>query len=404
MAGLKLMIVEDSQCQAEYLRQLCQEIGISDISLASNGRLALQLLDEQMDSFDVLICDLEMPDVDGIELINLLARQQTRAAVLIVSGREQSLLSAVELMARTEGLQVLGALRKPVDATALGAMLKEFRSVAIHKKAGFSAVQPAVCLQEIQTALTERQFILHYQPKISMPDQLLHGLEGLVRWQHPTRGLIYPGAFISLCEEHGLIDALSFQVIEQALAQLQHWNQLGFAPKVSVNLSGRSFTHPSFTSQVMDLLRQTSIRPSDLIFEMTETQVISNLGNALAFLSRLRLQGFGLSIDDYGTGYSSVKQLSQLPFSELKMDRSLVHEIAGKPHLQVIFDSTLSMCRKLGIEVVAEGVERASDWEWLRQAGCPVAQGYFTSPPMPAAEVEHWVHAGMPALHQSGVA
>lgn len=404
MAGLKLMIVEDSQCQAEYLRQLCQEIGISDISLASNGRLALQLLDEQMDSFDVLICDLEMPDVDGIELINLLARQQTRAAVLIVSGREQSLLSAVELMARTEGLQVLGALRKPVDATALGAMLKEFRSVAIHKKAGFSAVQPAVCLQEIQTALTERQFILHYQPKISMPDQLLHGLEGLVRWQHPTRGLIYPGAFISLCEEHGLIDALSFQVIEQALAQLQHWNQLGFAPKVSVNLSGRSFTHPSFTSQVMDLLRQTSIRPSDLIFEMTETQVISNLGNALAFLSRLRLQGFGLSIDDYGTGYSSVKQLSQLPFSELKMDRSLVHEIAGKPHLQVIFDSTLSMCRKLGIEVVAEGVERASDWEWLRQAGCPVAQGYFMSPPMPAAEVEHWVHAGMPALHQSGVA
>ena len=140
-------------------------------------------------------------------------------------------------------------------------------------------------------------------------------------------------------------------------------------------------------------------KPSDLIFEVTETQVIGNIGEALAFLSRLRLHGFGLSIDDYGTGYSSVKQLSQIPFTELKMDRSLIEGVASKSHLQVIFESTLSMCNKLGIDLVAEGIEKHKDWEYLRSAGCHVAQGYYISPPMPSYEVVNWVHAGMPALH-----
>jgi EAL domain-containing protein (putative c-di-GMP-specific phosphodiesterase class I) len=150
---------------------------------------------------------------------------------------------------------------------------------------------------------------------------------------------------------------------------------------------------------VIKLLSQAAIAPADLIFEVTETVVIDNIGGALAFLSRLRLHGFGLSIDDYGTGYSSVKQLSQIPFTELKMDRSLIDGIASKSHLQVIFESTLSMCNKLGIALVAEGIEKAKDWDYLRLAGCHVAQGYYISPAMPSHEIVNWVRAGMPALH-----
>lgn len=399
MASPRVLIVEDSPCQAEYLSVLCRACGISKLSTAENGRVALELIDKAETCFDILICDLEMPDLDGIELIQWLAKRNTSSALIIVSSREQSLISAVELMAVTEGIYVLGSIQKPVPQGALEALLKDYRGKAVARTKGASCLNSALSLQELEQGLAQHQFELHYQPKICMDNGMLHGLEALVRFRHPARGLLYPGDFIELCEHKGLIDALSFEVITMAIQQLVVWNQQGFAPRISVNLSGRSFSNSAFTQDVMKLLTQAAVAPSDLIFEVTETQVIGNIGEALAFLSRLRLHGFGLSIDDYGTGYSSVKQLSQIPFTELKMDRSLIEGVASKSHLQVIFESTLSMCNKLGIDLVAEGIEKNKDWEYLRSAGCHVAQGYYISPPMPSYEVVNWVHAGMPALH-----
>lgn len=399
MASPKVLIVEDSPCQAEYLSELCRACGIRKLARAENGRVALDMIDKVDAGFDILICDLEMPDLDGIELIHLLAARNTNSALIIVSSREQSLISAVELMAVTEGIYVLGSIRKPVPQGALEALIKDYRGKAVGQAKGSSRLNMALSMEELESGLLQHQFVLHYQPKICMDNGMLHGLEALVRFRHPERGLLYPGDFIELCEHKGLIDQLSFEVITMAIQQLLLWNQQGFAPRISVNLSGRSFSNSAFTQDVMKLLTQAAIAPSDLIFEVTETQVIGNIGEALAFLSRLRLHGFGLSIDDYGTGYSSVKQLSQIPFTELKMDRSLIDGVASKSHLQVIFESTLSMCNKLGIDLVAEGIEKSKDWDYLRGAGCHVAQGYYISPPMPSQEVVNWVHAGMPALY-----
>lgn len=399
MASTSVLIVEDSLCQAEYLSMLCRSFGISALVTAENGRVALDLIDKTESGFDILICDLEMPDLDGIELIHLLASRNTSSALIIVSSREQSLISAVELMAVTEGIDVLGSIRKPVPAGALETLIKEYRGKAVSRAKGCGRLKTALSIEELEQGLVLHQFELHYQPKLCMDNGMLHGLEALVRFRQPEQGLRYPGDFIELCEQHGLIDQLSLEVITMAIQQMVSWNQQGFAPRVSVNLSGRSFSSRAFTQDVMKLITRSAIKASDLIFEVTETQVIGNIGDALAFLSRLRLNGFGLSIDDYGTGYSSVKQLSQIPFTELKMDRSLIEGIASKSHLQVIFESTLSMCNKLGIDLVAEGIEKSKDWDYLRSAGCHVAQGYYISPPMPSYEVVNWVHAGMPALH-----
>lgn len=399
MASPRVLIVEDSPCQAEYLSELCRACGIRKLATAENGRVALELIDKAEGGFDILICDLEMPDLDGIELIHLLANRNTSSALIIVSSREQSLISAVELMAVTEGIYVLGSIQKPVPHGALETLIKDYRGKVVARTKGAARLNTVLSKEELELGLTQHQFELHYQPKICMDNGMLNGLEALVRFRHPVRGLLYPGDFIELCEHNGLIDALSFEVITMALQQLVVWNQQGFAPRISVNLSGRSFGNSAFTQDVMKLITQAAIAPSDLIFEVTETQVIGNIGEALAFLSRLRLHGFGLSIDDYGTGYSSVKQLSQIPFTELKMDRSLIEGVASKSHLQVIFESTLSMCNKLGIDLVAEGIEKRRDWEYLLGAGCHVAQGYYISPPMPNHEVVNWVHAGMPALH-----
>lgn len=401
MNALSVLIIEDSKAQRLFLLDLCRQMGITDIAEADNGRSALTVLDSRTAAFDLLICDLEMPDIDGIELINLLAARNIRSGLIIASGRERALLSAVELMASTEGLNVLGALQKPVAEADLLALVRKYQQDGLKQKAG--AVPHERLLlgkDELQQALADRRFVLFYQPKVDFATQKLIGAEALVRLQGADNQLIFPNDFIPLCERFGLIDELSYQVIELAIAQQQRWREQGLSLHLSINLSAYSFEQSEFSAQVIALMKHCAVPPDSLIFEVTETGVIKDIGKALAILARLRLFGCGLSIDDYGTGYSSVKQLSQIPFTELKVDRSLIHGISSKPHLQVIFESTLSMCQKLGIVLVAEGVERPDDWHYLQQAGCNTAQGYLISPPLPEQRFRQWVDNGTHFLSQ----
>jgi EAL domain-containing protein (putative c-di-GMP-specific phosphodiesterase class I)/DNA-binding NarL/FixJ family response regulator len=403
MNALSVLIIEDSKAQRLFMVELCRQMGIAEIAEADNGRSALAVMDGRPEPFDLLICDLEMPDIDGIELINLLSTRNIRSGLIIASGRERSLLSAVELMASTEGLFVLGALQKPVAETELLALVRKYQQDGLkQKQTGVQRERLILGKDQLQQALNDRRFVLHYQPKIDFASAKLIGAEALVRLQTEDDQLIFPNDFIPLCERFGLIDELSYQVIELAIAQQQRWVAAGLDLTLSINLSAYSFEQPEFSARVIALIKDCAVPPNSLIFEVTETGVIKDIGRALAILTRLRLFGCGLSIDDYGTGYSSVKQLSQIPFTELKVDRSLIHGICGKPHLQVIFESTLSMCQKLGIELVAEGVERPDDWRYLLQAGCNTAQGYLISPPLPEQRFSQWVAAGMTFLSQVG--
>jgi len=403
MNALSVLIIEDSKAQRLFMVELCRQMGITEIAEADNGRSALAVMDSRPQPFDLLICDLEMPDIDGIELINLLSARHIRSGLIIASGRERALLSAVELMANTEGLYVLGALQKPVAEAELLELVRKYQQAGLkQKQASEQHERLLLGKDELQQALNERRFVLHYQPKIDFAGVRLIGAEALVRLQSADGQLIFPNDFIPLCERFGLIDELSYQVIELAIAQQQRWLAAGLSLTISINLSAYSFEQPEFSARVIALIKDCAVPPNSLIFEVTETGVIKDIGRALAILTRLRLFGCGLSIDDYGTGYSSVKQLSQIPFTELKVDRSLIHGISTKPHLQVIFESTLSMCQKLGIELVAEGVERPDDWFYLQQVGCNTAQGYLISPPLPELRFCQWVQNGMTFLSKVG--
>lgn len=394
MNTFSVLLVEDSVSQREYMRQLCLTAGVTNIHEAANGHIALELLLNRETQFDLILCDLEMPDMDGIELLHKLASMDVQSAIAIISGREANLIASVELMAKADGLNVVGSLAKPVTLQNLKALLQSSVIPMVKKSRTPRKQTEPIEFEQLKQALIEHRFVLHYQPKMDLRSGELAGVEALVRLEHPVRGLIYPGEFIQSCERYQLIDALSFEVLVMALDQLKLWQQHGFSSKISVNLSATSFDNLQFLQQVTQLLAKSGVNPSDLIFEVTETAVIRNMGEALAFLTRLRLTGFGLSIDDYGTGYSSVKQLSQIPFTELKIDRSLIDGIHNKPHLQVIFESTLLMCDKLGISLVAEGVETAADWEYLRQANCMLAQGFYLAKPMSNTDFLCWVHQG----------
>ncbi|MFB2654474.1 EAL domain-containing response regulator [Shewanella seohaensis] len=396
LSKLSVLIVEDSKVQRQYLVDVCLDMGLGLVREAENGQSALEVLEDLQP--DVLICDLEMPGTDGVELIDLLSKRKLNFGLVIVSSREASLIHAVELMAITEGLCVLGALQKPVRPEALAKVINRCDKLmqAHHQTVGHCINNP-LTEADLHQALLEKRFLLHFQPKVALNNKCLVGVEALVRLEHQGR-LVFPVDFIHVCEKFRLIDELTLRIIEHVFQKQRAWMKLGLRIPVNINLSATSFDNQAFCARMIEMIKGGGIPAGLLVFEVTETGVVKNIANALKIMAKLRLLGCGLSIDDFGTGYSSVKQLSQLPFTELKVDRSLIDGISQKSHLQIIFESTLSMCSKLHIQVVAEGIETAADWHYLTRIGCHIGQGYLISPPMAEAQLLEWIGDGCPLL------
>lgn len=394
MSTLSALIVEDSKIQRKYLVDLCMRLGVIAIQEAEDGQSALTILEEHNAEFDVLICDLEMPGIDGIELINLLAHRNYMCGLIIVSSRELALIHAVELMATVEGLNVLGSLQKPVQISELEKLIQSSKLIFSDIKPSSHSPAPQMTESILRQSLIDNRFVLHFQPKVSMANRNIIGVEALVRLQYHGR-LIFPNDFIPLCEHYQLIDELSISIVEMVINIQRKWLADGLFIPVNINFSAISFESQEFSQAILELIKKSGIPPQYFVFEVTETGVVKNTATALAMITRLRLMGCGLSIDDYGTGYSSIKQLAQLPFNELKLDQSLINGISNKPHLQIIFESTLSMCKKLNLRLVAEGIESVNDWHYLQKNGCHIGQGYLISPPMAEVQLLDWITNGM---------
>jgi EAL domain-containing protein (putative c-di-GMP-specific phosphodiesterase class I) len=222
------------------------------------------------------------------------------------------------------------------------------------------------------------------------------GAEALARWRHPQRGMVPPYAFIRVLEDRELIDKLTWIMVDRSAAACVAWRGQGLSVTVSVNLSPKSLEDPALADRITELVQKRGLQPRDMILEITESAAMTDVARALENLARLRVKGFGLSIDDYGTGYSSMQQLARIPFTELKIDRSFVTDAATHGQRGVMLESSIDMAHKLGLKVVAEGVETRADWNQLKRIGCSLAQGYFIAKPMPAAEFVDWAFEWTP--------
>jgi diguanylate cyclase (GGDEF)-like protein/PAS domain S-box-containing protein len=243
---------------------------------------------------------------------------------------------------------------------------------------------------ELRRAMAERELVLHYQPKAALADGEVRSVEALLRWKHPSRGLIYPNAFIPVAQETGLIRPLTLYVIDEALRQCRAWRDDGIELSVSVNLSTRNLLDLEFPHQVAGLLARWEIEAEVLKLEMTESAMLANPTRTTAVLCELSALGIKLSIDDFGTGYSSLAYLRQLPIDEIKIDRSFVTDMGDEDGDLAIVQCTIDLGRNLGLDVVAEGVETREVWERLRALGCKSAQGYYLSRPVPPEELSAW--------------
>jgi len=251
-------------------------------------------------------------------------------------------------------------------------------------------------VEELRAALNSDQLILHYQPKIDLATGDVHSVEALVRWEHPTRGLLYPDAFLALAEESGLMRTLTQVVLDVALDQAAAWLRRGQRLTVAVNLSASSLVDATLPDQVVALLDARDLPPEVLQLEITEEFLMADRDRARNILTLLRKVGIQISVDDFGTGYSSLSYLRDLPVDELKLDRSFVFPMAGDARAAALVASTIGLAHSLGLRMVAEGVEDDVAYAELVRLGCDQAQGYHMSRPVPAPELDRWLRNRQP--------
>ncbi|SNX98063.1 diguanylate cyclase/phosphodiesterase [Geodermatophilus sabuli] len=245
-------------------------------------------------------------------------------------------------------------------------------------------------VDQLRRAISDGELVLHFQPKVALATGRIDGVEALVRWQHPTRGLLFPDAFIDLAESVGLMSALTSRVVGLALAQRRAWADAGRELVVAVNVSPSNLVDEHFPDEVAQLLDQHGVPAGALVLEVTESLLMEDRERAVRVLARLRDAGVGVSIDDYGTGYSSLAYLAELPVTELKLDRTFVADLTASPRAAAIVTSTLRLAHALGLTLVAEGAEDQATVDALAALGCDVVQGYHLSRPLPPEQLAAW--------------
>jgi EAL domain-containing protein (putative c-di-GMP-specific phosphodiesterase class I) len=256
-------------------------------------------------------------------------------------------------------------------------------------------------LGELRRAIDNGELVLHYQPKVALKSSEVVGVEALLRWQHPQRGLIPPDEFIPFAEHTGLIRPLTLYVIEAALRQTHEWRGQGLNLSVAVNLSARNVVDPDLPHDVSELLERWGADAHDLELEITESALTGEPLRAMEVLTALSQMDVALSLDDFGTGYSSLASISRLPVNEIKIDRSFVMNMASVESDAVIVRSTIDLGHNLGLRVVAEGVETAEVWQQLADLECDVAQGFYMGRPMPAEDIPPWIAKWRRALRRA---
>jgi EAL domain-containing protein (putative c-di-GMP-specific phosphodiesterase class I) len=266
---------------------------------------------------------------------------------------------------------------------------------------------PLRLVEELRVALEEDQLLLHFQPKVDLHTGQLCGVEALVRWQHPLRGLLPPDEFLPQAERYGLMRRLTTAVLVLALDHVVEWQRAGLPTTVAVNISASNLLDLELPDQIRTLLKVRGLDPATLMLEVTETTLMVDPDRAAELLGRLQAIGVRVSIDDYGTGYSSLARLRELPVNELKLDRSFLVGMTHDARAGAIVRSSVELAHSLGLTLVAEGIETEEDQQVLRELSCDLGQGYHLARPMPADELMAWVanrsagnHVAIPAQQQ----
>jgi EAL domain-containing protein (putative c-di-GMP-specific phosphodiesterase class I) len=325
---------------------------------------------------------IDVFDVDGLAILRVLAQANVPAATLLIGNVHARVLAGARRTAEGQGLRVIGVSPRPLEPASIERLLIPYLKNA-----------PAITAEDLQRSLAEHELVLEYLPKIDIRDSVLkmQGVEALVRWQHPRRGLLYPRDFLVAIEDHGLMAPLTDFVMTEAMRQASKWRRMGLPLEMVVNLSSKLIRDREFPERVAVLLRESEVPAQQLILDVTEASSIAERDLMLDVFTRLRILGVGLSLDNFGTGVSSLTELYRIPFSEIKVDQALIADVGIEREAALIVRAIANLAHTLELVVCAAGIETREMLAFVRNAGFDTAQGRFFSGAVKPSEIERLV-------------
>jgi len=378
-----ILIYDDSEDVIAYVAALALQNGYQ----VFGARTFQEFKEIYKPDISIIMIDLIMPGHDGIEVLRYLNEIKCTSGIILSSSQQESVLKAGGRLAQSLNLPFMGWLNKPYIKENIIELLES----EIPKPKRKRVQKNKFTRNDVRRCIAKNEIVVFYQPKIDVESLQFVSCESLVRWQHPEMGILGPGAFLPLVEELDMIGAMTTLIVEKAFDQVTKWNDLGIFPNLAINISARSFSDLQLPEQLVSLSKKYNIPTHKITLEITESWKSHDPISALDIMTRLRLKGFNLSIDDFGTGYSSMTQLKQAPFTELKLDQSFVRGAANDERSRAIVEACINLGQNLGLHVVAEGVEKQSDWDLVTELGCDECQGYFVARPMPGENVPLWL-------------
>ena len=374
-----MLIVEDDTRSSGLMRAVALRLGCDFIEPHSVDELSATLAIRLP---TVALLAVDRLQNDGFEILQALARCNVRPPTLLVGDIDPRILATIARAAESYGLPLIGTRARPLNEIDLEQMLMPHVSAP-----------PIVPREELVRALVEHEFSLRYQPKVSLGSDAfeVEGVEAFVRWEHPSRGQLQPRHFLSGIDAYGLSGDLTDYVITAAIRQAGIWQTQGLPLVVTVNLSPALVTDREFPDRLGSLLREHDLTPGRISIDITETAVHSDRNLIQEVFTRLRILGIGLSLDNFGTGLSSLTELYRMPFSEIKIDRMLLTDVAVEKDAETVVRAITDLAHNLHMSVCAEGVETRETLDFVRSAHFDTAQGHLFCGPVPAHEVEKLV-------------
>jgi EAL domain-containing protein (putative c-di-GMP-specific phosphodiesterase class I) len=390
---LQVLVIDDESDFGEFI---CEVVTIMNCNciITTNAADFMKALNPEI---SLIILDLMMPDIDGIELLRLLKQKNCKSKIILMSGVDKRVLEIAENLAKSLDLFVIGRLQKPFRKVELERILNGvdfFASLYGTTPISLDIKPPPIKItnEMLLSAFKQDEFVVYYQPQIEIASGRISGVEALVRWQHPEQGLIFPDMFIAKIEALGMGDQLGWLVTNKALSNIKNiCDKNGATITISINISPYSLQNLKFPDILIGLAKKFNVKPMNIIIEITESGLFKKLSSALDILTRLRMKQVKLSIDDFGTGYAMMQQLRNIPATELKIDKSFIQDIDLQESARIMVLKIIEIGHELGMKVLAEGVESEEQLEFLRVNQCDLAQGFFFSKPLPLSELLDWV-------------